>query len=252
MLWLGSAPSFGESDFGGGWGSVLSEVENDIGDRLAGSGDDPLVELRRGYHDRIAGVRGRSAVLLRSAIEGAEEATEYFSGGGTPAGRRMPRVDEMRAAAAEVDTEVMGLLALESPVARDLRLILAARDVTQIGLLCVGLVADLGRRIERVGDTLNPELRGRFGEVGNETDGLLRSAEAAWVSLDTDMALRVPEGARAGRTGQTVLMATLIGLTAVPMETAIDLAMVARVYERLTDHALEIAERVVFAVLGPA
>ena len=230
----------------------MSEVENDIGRGLAGSGDDPLIELRRGYHDRIAAVRGRSAALLRSAIEGAEAATEFFSGVGSEADRRMPRVDEMRAAAAEVDTEVMGLLALESPVARDLRLILAARDVTQIGLLCVGLVADLGRRIERIGETLDPELRGRFGEVGTETDGLLRSAEGAWVTLDTDMAGRVPEGARAARTGQSVLMATLIGLTAVPMEAAIHLAMVARVYERLTDHALEIAERVLFAVLGPA
>ena len=230
----------------------MSEIENDIGDRLADSGDDPLVELRRGYHDRIAAVRGRSALLLRSALEGAEAATEFFSGDGSPADRRMPQVDEMRAAAAAVDSEVMALLALESPVARDLRLILAARDVTQIGLLCVGLVADLGRRIDRVGEALDPDLRGRFGEVGTETDGLLRSAEAAWVSLDTGMAAGVPEGAQAGRTGQTALMATLIGLTAVRMETAIDLAMVARVYERLTDHALEISERVLFAVLGPA
>lgn len=230
----------------------MSDNGNEIGGRLAGPGEDPLVEMRRGYHDRIAGVRGQSGAILRSAIEGAEAATEFFSGEARQADRRMPAVDEVRAAAAAVDREVVGLLALESPVARDLRLILAARDVTQIGLLCVGLVADLGRRLERVGEYLSPDLRGRFGVVGNDTDALLRSAEAAWVALDTEVAIGVPDGVQSARDTQNGLMAKLIGMTAVPMEVAIDLAMVARVYERLTDHALEIAERVLFAVLGPA
>ena len=219
---------------------------------MADGGDDRLIELRRGYHDRIADVRRRSAEVLRSVIEGAAAATGLIGGVDARFADRLPRVEEMGAAAAAVDTEVIGLLALESPVARDLRLILAARDVTQISLLCVGLVVDLGHRMPRVVRRLDPDLGTLLAEVGAGSDAMLQSAEAVWLSLDDDRAATLVEAARVGRSRQTALMAALIGLNGVPMDAAIDLAMVARVFERLTDHALEVAERVVFAVRGPA
>lgn len=246
-----TARSFGPSTFGEGW-VRLGQIEDEIGGGLPGPGHDPLVELRRGYHDRIADVRRRSAAVLRSAIEGTQAATERLSGHGNGGTGRLMPVEEIRAVAAAVDAEVISLLALESPMARDLRVILAARDVTQIGLLCVGLAADLGRRVGRVADTVGEEMRHRLAGVATATDGLLRESEAVWLALDEERALRLPVAAEEGRAIQTEMVAALIGLTGIPMEAAIDLAMVARVYERLTDHALEIAERVVFAVLGPA
>jgi phosphate uptake regulator len=42
----------------------------------------------------------------------------------------------------------------------------------------------------------------------------------------------------------------LLKLTDVPIEVALDLGMAARVYDRLIDHAAEIAGRVVFAISG--
>jgi len=97
-------------------------------------------ELRTTYHDRIAAVRERSLDILRGTVAGIESATDALTGSGD--GRERAGscpTDDMQSLAAAVDAEVVDLLALESPMARDLRVILASRDVAQIGLLCSGL-----------------------------------------------------------------------------------------------------------------
>jgi phosphate transport system protein len=214
-------------------------------------GPEPLRELRRGYHDRIAEVRAYSLDILRAAISGTDAASEaLLDGRPCPSAGGAQRPEEMVERAALVDSEVIGLLALEAPVARDLRLVLVSRDVTQLGLLCIGLCAALADRAERVSDTLTDDLRRRVGEVSAGTRDLLQAAEAAWATLDVDLAAEVEPQAVAVRERQTEFISALIALEGVPMEAALNLAVVARAFERLADHALEIAERVRFAVQG--
>ncbi len=152
--------------------------------------------------------------------------------------------------AAMVDAEVVSLLALESPVARDLRVILATRDVTQIGLLCVGLCLALSERVQHASAALSSDLCRLARDVGVGTEGLMREAEAAWAALDPDLATAVTNSARAVTALQKEFITALIALDGVPMDAALDLALVARAFERLADHAVEIAERVLFAVHG--
>ena len=45
---------------------------------------------------------------------------------------------------------------------------------------------------------------------------------------------------------QRTFLAELLELRSIPVNAAVDLGMIARVYERLTDHAVEIASRVMF------
>ena len=208
-----------------------------------------LRELRRSYHDRIAEVRDRSVEVLRCAIEATSAATAALSRAGLPPVQACDG-GRMQALAAQVDSEVVGLLALESPMARDLRVILATRDVTQIGLLCVGLCLTLSERVRRAAAALGPELCRLAMEVGAGTEGLMRQAEAAWVTLDPDLAGTVADKATEVRRLQREFITALIALGGQPMDSALDLAMVARAFERLADHAVEIAERVLFAVHG--
>ena len=216
-----------------------------------GNESGPVRELRRSYHDRIAEVRTHSLDILRGAVAGTEAATKaLLSGdplGPLPEGIAATALQER---AALVDSEVIALLALESPVARDLRVILAARDVTQLGLLCVGLCAALADRVGRVSASLTEGMRQSAGDVGTGTEDLLRAAEGAWATLDAELAAAVVPQAAEVRARQTGFMTALIALEGVPMEAALDLALVARAFERLADHAVEIAERVRFAVQG--
>lgn len=211
----------------------------------------PSRELRTTYHDRIAAVRERSVHILRCTIAGIEWATGVLTG--DISGRDHPAgcpTEEMQALAAAVDAEVVDLLALESPMARDLRVILTSRDVAQIGLLCVGLCAALAARVERAAAALTPELRGLVGAVGSATEELFRRSDAAWAGLDVEVAAAVERAAAGVRGRQREFITALLDLDGVAMEAALDLAMVARAFERLADHAVEISERVDFAVNG--
>jgi phosphate transport system protein len=212
---------------------------------------EPLRELRRSYHDRIALVRQSSLEVLQGAISGTSRATQALLADSSPdALAGTGTMSEVEARAAQIDTEVLELLALESPVARDLRVILASRDITQLGLLCVGLGSALSDRVVRVRPVLTAELRRKVGAVGSGTGLLLSAAEGAWATLDADLAAAVVPQAATVRAGQTEFIQALIALEGVPMEAALHLAVVSRVFERLADHAVEIAERVRFAVEG--
>ncbi|HMC38210.1 MAG TPA: hypothetical protein VKI19_01020 [Acidimicrobiales bacterium] len=207
-------------------------------------------ELRRSYHDRIADVREQSVAMLRAVVLGIRVASGALTEGAPVEPATVPDVRRARAEAAYVDGTVVGMLALESPVARDLRLILAARDVAQLALLCVGLCAQLAVRVDRVVTGLDPARLRLVGEVGAGTEALLVEAESAWSALDPEMARAVLGHAGEAREMQAGLISELIGLTDVPVPLAFDLAMVARAFERLADHGLEVADRVLFAVPG--
>lgn len=214
----------------------------------SGGPAEPVRELRRSYHDRIAAIRDLSIRIVEMAGAGVESATRILvgDGGGPPPDLVRPAA----VIAAEVDAEVVRTLALESPVARDLRMVLAARDVTQIGVLCVGLSDALLRRAPGAQRVLTPDLCRLVGGVGDATAALLRQAGAAWMALDGATAAAVAEEAAGVRSAHLDFFAALLGLTGVPMDAALDLGMTARAYERLTDHAIEIADRAAFALGG--
>jgi phosphate transport system protein len=215
--------------------------------------EDPsgIRELRRSYHDRIADLREKSLVVVQGAVDGVGTATRALLDADLAVASHMrAQADEMLAVAASIDSDVVGLLALESPVARDLRMILSSRDVTQLGLLCIGLCVAVADRVGSAGAALGPDLRGRVEEVSAATSALLGGAQAAWATLDPQAASETIAGARPARALQLEFFAGLLRLTDVPMDAALDLGMAARAYERLVDHAVAIAERVLFATDG--
>lgn len=216
------------------------------------SDGEPVRELRQTYHDRIAELRKQSRVVLRTAIDLCERASGSLLGDEPPdpVTSRAQVVDAAGVVGA-VDSEVVSLLALESPMARDLRLILAARDVTQIAQLCVGLGLTLSGRSASSGKiTPDDGLASLVTRLAGATVELLRQADSAWAGLDDDLAGSVLEALGPARQARREFFAELLKLSGVPVEVALDLGMAARVYDRLIDHAAEIAGRVLFVVTG--
>ncbi len=225
------------------------EVDPDIQD--PDGGDGKLRELRRSYHDSIAELRAKTISIVDNAGRATEHATEVLIDPDGKAGDRISAlVSETSAQVAEVDGEVLRLLALQAPVARDLRMILASRDIAQIGDLCLGLDQTLAKRIGGARDVLSTPMRDTLFELGSATSRLLLQANGAWMTLDEEQADSVGDAARQSRLSQRQFLAALVRLPELPVDAAVDLGMVSRVYERLTDHSLEIAARVLFATNG--
>jgi phosphate transport system protein len=210
-----------------------------------------LRELRRGYHDRIARLREETLLLLEQAAAAVTRLTGILLDQDREAGEQL--ADELAGlipSVASVDAEVLGLLALQAPVARDLRIILAGRDVAHTTALCLGLCQTLARRVICAEGVLSDELRRLIGATGRGAGGLLARAHGAWATLDEMQAYEVIEDAEKSRFVQRDLFAALLDLRDVPVETGLNLGLASRAFGRLTDHAEEIAERVVFAATG--
>jgi phosphate transport system protein len=219
-------------------------------------GPDPpgaAAELRRSYHDRIAAIRGQSIEVLRFTTTGLPgSARALLSGDPRPVEAQREELERVRRVAAGVDAEVVNLLALESPVARDLRLILATRDVTHIGLLCAGLCVRVAGRAVGAERSMVPPVPALLSEVARTTAEVLARSERAWAALSPDELDAHPDGPAVARQAQTGLVSALLDLEGVPMGAALDLVTATRAFERLVDHAEEVGERVHFVVGGPA
>ncbi len=208
-------------------------------------------ELRRPYHDRIAELRAKTISILEDASHATEDATRALLEQDHAVGDRIAALAAATSRrVSDVDAEVLALLALQAPVARDLRIILASRDIAQTGDLCMGLCLTLGTRVEFARDVLSSDMRDTVSVIGTETAGLLLQANGAWTTLDEGQSLAVVASARKCRQTQRDFVAALVRLQGVPVEAAVDLGMAARVYERLTDHSLEVAARALFAISG--
>lgn len=208
-------------------------------------------ELRRSYHDQIAAVRDVSRRAVKAAIEALSESKRALADDDPEAARRVSAAAaEVAEISQTVDASVLELLALESPVARDLRLLIACRDVTQIAVLTVGLCVTLADRAQSVARVVQDGIGPVLHSVEEAASELLEKAGQAWAVVDAGLAGEVIEGAMKARVSHMEFLTALLSLDGVPMDAALDLGMVARAFERIADHAVEIAQQVVFAAGG--
>lgn len=208
-------------------------------------------ELRRAYHDRIGELHVQTVALVGDASAAVAGVTSAFLDKDREAAAAVAvSATEAGVRVVAVEAEVLDLLAQQAPVARDLRLVLAGLRIAQIADLCFGLAGALAGRVWSAAEVLTPALRDLMGQMGAESAALLERADQAWRVVDERLAAAVVSEAERSRGLQRRFLAELIGLTVVPVESAVDLGLVARAYERLTDHAVEIAGRVIFAATG--
>src|SRR5689334_16730246 len=145
------------------------------------------------------------------------------------------------------------LLALQGPVAGDLRAIVSGiqivADVDRMGALALH-VAKIARR-RHPQHALPEEVNGYFAEMGRVAVELGSSAQEVLLTRDPEKAARIGEEDDAMDDLHKHLFTVLMdrewkhGVTA-----AVDVTLLSRFYERFADHAVEIARRVIFQATG--
>jgi phosphate transport system protein len=145
------------------------------------------------------------------------------------------------------------LLALQSPVAGDLRLVVGslrnAANAERMGGLALH-VAKIARR-RHPNRTLPDEVNGYFAEMGRIAVDLGNSAKDVLVSRDPNQAAEISREDDAMNQLHQQLFSVLMddewkhGVAA-----AVDVTLLGRFYERFADHAVEIGRRVIFQATG--
>lgn len=160
------------------------------------------------------------------------------------------QIDELRAAH---DEQAFALLALQSPVAGDLRIVVSALhasvDIKRMGGLATH-VAQVARR-RHPQPALPAQVRPYFAEMGSLAVRLASDAAQVICSRDVGVAAKLVQDDDAmdelHRQLFTVLMAPQWphGVAA-----AVDVALLGRFFERFADHAVALARQVIFVVTG--
>ncbi len=145
------------------------------------------------------------------------------------------------------------LLALQSPVAGDLRLVVGSlqnvADAERMGGLALH-VAKIARR-RHPNHVLPDEVRGHFTEMGRVAVELGDSAKDVVVSRNSTQAAEISrEDDAMDQLHQQLFNVLMDSEWKHGVAAAVDITLLGRFYERFADHAVEIGRRVVFEATG--
>jgi phosphate transport system protein len=162
--------------------------------------------------------------------------------------------DEVDRRYISLEEGVQSLLARQTPVAADLRLVLAILRVNlhleRMADYCVTvakltkLMGDLNVSDERIGQSIE--------DMGQRAEQMIRVALDSFASRDADKALTLVELDelidRANRNASEVVLS--LGDSPQEREYGLRMLVVSRCVERIGDHAVDIGEQVVYLVTG--
>src|SRR5699024_185742 len=160
---------------------------------------------------------------------------------------------EMSRLATENEERCFALLALQAPVARDLRQVVTSIQLVQ-GMTRVGALAghaakhDLRRHAE---PALAEQVNGYFAEMGRVADALGRAATELLIKRDSEQAATLAQQDDAVDDLRRQLFTLLtVREWKWGVASAVDVTLLGRYYERFADHAVEVAQRVIFLATG--
>jgi len=201
--------------------------------------------LRAEHHRQLDDIEGRVIQLFALVAEGLAGATEaLLSGDREVAHTLREREGVIDVVYHDVETLVNEQLALQSPVASDLRFLLSVLRIVPELERSHDLVEHIARRaVPGLADDLTPRTRGLIAQMGTIGVEMWRSASDAWFDRDAQCHRRLDARDDEMDDLHASLTAELAsGRTRVPV--AMDMALVARFYERLGDHAVNVAKRI--------
>lgn len=219
------------------------------------SAADHAGELRRGFHQQLESLRDGIAGMGAVVTENIPRATEIMLGQDLEGAEYMiSGDDEIDVRARELDDKCYQLLALQSPVASDLRRVVAAMRIIADIERSADLAVNICKAARRIyGHQLDPRLRGLIQKMGNQASQLFKEATEAYLTDDAPRAAAIGDmDTYLDDLQKEFVQAIFTSHSAekLDLQVAVQLAVVARFYERIGDHAVNIGERVHFLVSG--
>lgn len=210
--------------------------------------------MRTAYHEQLDDLAARLGEMCGLAGAAMKRATQALLETDIAAAEEVigdhDQIVEMRA---QVEKEAFALLALQHPVASELRAIFSSMqiiaDAERMGALAVH-VAKIVRR-EYPAQVLPDDVGQCFAEMGKVAIALGDSAKQVVVSRDPDQAAQLHEQDKAMDELHQHLFGVLFDREwQHGVSVGVQAALLGRFYERFADHAVEIGRRVIFMARG--
>lgn len=180
-----------------------------------------------------------SAAILDASLEDAEEA--------------LTEADSLKAIRDRCERRSMQLLALENPVASELRQVFTSiyivEDFNRMGALAKHIANTARLRYPQ--PVLTPAMHSSVAELAALVGTMGELIDDQLISPDADLALEMNDADdKVDVLNQFILGAVTGRDWDGTNRQAVDLALVSRFYERYADHCVNVAARIVFLVTG--
>jgi phosphate transport system protein len=206
-----------------------------------------MVEHRQEFQRELDAIEAKVIELFAMVAEDLPRATEALLSGNTDTLRALTEREQMvDALYPEIEELANREIVLQAPVAFDLRFLLSVLRIVPELERSHDLVIDVARRANhRLSEDLTPRSRGLVEAMGQLVADMWRAAVDSWYQRDRNAAAALRDRDEEMDELHASLIAELAsGQMALPV--TMEMTLVARSYERLAAHAVNIARRVVY------
>ena len=210
-------------------------------------------ELRKGFHHDLDTIREELVLVAATVTEMIPRATQILLDQDLEGAEYLILSDdEIDARTVEIEERCFQMLALQAPVASDLRQVISALKMTAEIERSADLVVNICKAARRIyGHELDPKLRGIIAKMGEQAQTLWAETVQAYVTLDAAKAAAIDDMDSFLDSLQKQFIQAIFESHAggrIDLQVAVQLAVVARFYERIGDHAVNIGEKVRYLV----
>jgi phosphate transport system protein len=212
-------------------------------------------EARKQFHHQLDEVKADIVRLAAMAGETIPRATQALLDGDlTLAQQIIDDDDVIDRQSIEIEESCLRLLALQQPMASDLRALMTAVKLNWDLERSADLSVNICKTVRRIyGISLTPHLRGVIEQMSEEAYRLMRLAVDAYVDGNAALAAALDDMDDRLDALQVDLIRAIFDAhesQGMPLLNAVQLALVGRYYERIGDHAVNMGERVTYLVTG--
>ncbi|MGH3355550.1 MAG: phosphate signaling complex protein PhoU [Nocardioidaceae bacterium] len=210
--------------------------------------------MRDLYYDQLGAIVGELVAMTRTVREASDNATEALLSADARLAEQViaedARIDRGRE---QVEERSFELLARQQPVAGDLRMLVAALrmvgDLERMGDLAVHIAKVARLRFPE--KAVPPVLEDTIRAMAGVADEMVEAAAVVIESRDVEAAHALEaQDEEMDRLRRSLFEVLLSDDWTGGVEPAIDIALLGRYYERIADHAVSMARRVVYLVTG--
>ena len=207
------------------------------------------------FHTELDEIRSSIARLGATIVELIPRVTDILLTQDLEGAEYVLRGDaEIDARAYDVEERALTLMALQAPVASDLRQVAAclklAPEIERSADLCCN-ICKAARRV--YGHDLDPKLRGLIQRMSDQATQEYKEVVEAYVANDAVRAAALRDMDDYLDDLHRIFIAQIFESHAagtIDLQVAVQMAGVARFYERLGDHAVNISDRVMYIATG--
>lgn len=214
-----------------------------------------MIEQRKSFHQDLDEIRAEIVQLGAMVSEFIPRATEVLLTNDMQGAQSLIEADDgIDALTLRIEEQCYSVLALQQPMASDLRSIVAAvwltGELERSGDLMVN-VAKAARRI--YGVELHPKVRGLIERMSEEASRLVKLSLDAYVERNASLGAAIDDiddGLDQIHRDYIEAIFESHATHDVGLQASVQLALVGRYYERVGDHAVNIGNRVQYMVTG--